>query len=255
MLFFLRKIRRKLMDSKKITSYLLYAIGEIVLVVIGILIAVSLNNWNNDLKDENTRTKYLVALEEEFLENKERLQLVRNINQRNIKAARSLSALMGEGKDIVSIDSLYQLVIGVIGFEAQYNPSTGVIDDIISSGKLELFGNDSLRYLLASWGSELSKIHFQEKEEVNTFRLNISNELLTQMSLKNATRSYQNNFFNIPESKLKTDDYQILQSVLIENLVVAFTTASEFLEMRYLSLDKKLNIIVEKIIQERQANH
>lgn len=53
MLFLLRKIRRKLMDNKKITSYLLYAIGEIILVVIGILIAVSLNNWNSEKKEKN----------------------------------------------------------------------------------------------------------------------------------------------------------------------------------------------------------
>ena len=46
MLFFLRKIRKKLMQKNKLTTYLLYAVGEIVLVVIGILIAVSINNWN-----------------------------------------------------------------------------------------------------------------------------------------------------------------------------------------------------------------
>ena len=46
MLLLLRKVRKKLMKENKVTTYLLYAIGEIVLVVIGILIAVSLNNWN-----------------------------------------------------------------------------------------------------------------------------------------------------------------------------------------------------------------
>lgn len=46
MLFLLRKIRRKLMQKNKITTYLLYAIGEIILVVIGIMIAVYLNNLN-----------------------------------------------------------------------------------------------------------------------------------------------------------------------------------------------------------------
>ncbi len=46
MLFLLRKIRRKLMEKNKFTTYLLYAIGEVFLVVIGILIAVSINNWN-----------------------------------------------------------------------------------------------------------------------------------------------------------------------------------------------------------------
>jgi hypothetical protein len=47
-------------------KYLLYAIGEIILVVIGILIALSINNWNEDRKNENTKNKYLLALSSEI---------------------------------------------------------------------------------------------------------------------------------------------------------------------------------------------
>lgn len=48
MLFLLRKIRRKLMEKNKVTTYLLYAIGEIILVVAGILIAFSIDSWNQE---------------------------------------------------------------------------------------------------------------------------------------------------------------------------------------------------------------
>jgi len=46
MIKFFRKIRQQLLAENKFTKYLIYAIGEIVLVVIGILIALSINNWN-----------------------------------------------------------------------------------------------------------------------------------------------------------------------------------------------------------------
>ena len=46
MLKFFRKIRQKLLTDNKFSKYLIYALGEIVLVVIGILIALSINNWN-----------------------------------------------------------------------------------------------------------------------------------------------------------------------------------------------------------------
>ncbi|MDC6350070.1 DUF6090 family protein [Zeaxanthinibacter sp. PT1] len=47
---FFRKIRRKLLSENKFSKYLIYAFGEIILVVIGILIALSINNWNEDRK-------------------------------------------------------------------------------------------------------------------------------------------------------------------------------------------------------------
>ena len=46
MIKFFRKIRQKLLSENKFSKYLIYAIGEIILVVIGILIALSINNWN-----------------------------------------------------------------------------------------------------------------------------------------------------------------------------------------------------------------
>ena len=47
-----KKIRKKLLSKNKFSSYLIYAIGEIVLVVIGILIALQINNWNEYKKKE-----------------------------------------------------------------------------------------------------------------------------------------------------------------------------------------------------------
>ena len=68
MLFLLRKIRRKLLSQNKITSYLLYAIGEIILVVIGILIAVNLNNWNNQRAVDQRAQNLLRQIKEEALQ-------------------------------------------------------------------------------------------------------------------------------------------------------------------------------------------
>jgi len=51
MITFFRRIRQKLIDSGSVTKYLLYAIGEILLVVIGILIALQVNNWNEERKE------------------------------------------------------------------------------------------------------------------------------------------------------------------------------------------------------------
>jgi len=64
MIKFFRKIRQKLLSENKFSKYLIYAIGEIVLVVIGILIALQINNWNEDKKGKVELNQYLSSLKE-----------------------------------------------------------------------------------------------------------------------------------------------------------------------------------------------
>ncbi len=57
-----RRIRHKLILDNKKTQYLKYALGEIVLVVIGILIAIQINNWNQSIKDNDSLNEYLTKI-------------------------------------------------------------------------------------------------------------------------------------------------------------------------------------------------
>ncbi len=58
MLRFFRQLRNRLLTDNKISKYLLYAIGEIVLVVIGILIALQINAWNEDVKNRKAEGEF-----------------------------------------------------------------------------------------------------------------------------------------------------------------------------------------------------
>ena len=69
MIKFFRKIRYDLMETGKTTKYLKYAIGEIILVVIGILIALSINNWNEERKDRIREQSILKNLQIDFKSN------------------------------------------------------------------------------------------------------------------------------------------------------------------------------------------
>jgi hypothetical protein len=66
MIGFFRKIRKKLADDNKPLKYIRYAVGEIVLVVIGILIALQINNWNEERKQNKIINTYLYNLEEDI---------------------------------------------------------------------------------------------------------------------------------------------------------------------------------------------
>ena len=76
MIQFFRKIRQQLLQEHRISKYLLYAIGEIILVVIGILIALQINNWNEDRIKSNKETIVLANIHKEFKENKKQLDSI-----------------------------------------------------------------------------------------------------------------------------------------------------------------------------------
>ena len=94
MIKFFRTIRQQLLSENKFRKYLLYAIGEIVLVVIGILIALSINNWNEDQKKDISNTKFLKNLSYEIeLDKTVFTEKINNYEQINESLIAALSVL------------------------------------------------------------------------------------------------------------------------------------------------------------------
>ena len=93
MLKFFRKIRQNLLSEGKTAKYLKYALGEIVLVVIGILIALSINNWNEDRKDTNrekaTLYKFLQDLKSDSTYFQVNLGKIRSIDSLHLELYRT----------------------------------------------------------------------------------------------------------------------------------------------------------------------
>lgn len=69
MIKFFRKIRQRLLTKNKFSKYVFYAIGEIVLVVIGILIALQVNNWNQSRLEKEKQLIYLENLKDDISNN------------------------------------------------------------------------------------------------------------------------------------------------------------------------------------------
>ncbi len=86
MIKFFRKIRQDLLSEGKTGKYLKYAIGEIVLVVIGILIALSINNWNENQKLDNIKQTYYHQLEKDLDSE------IKNLNSRIIELDESIGS-------------------------------------------------------------------------------------------------------------------------------------------------------------------
>ena len=91
MLGFLRRIRRSLIEKGHLRKYLVYAIGEILLVVIGILLALQVNNWNEDRKSSKEIQEVLSALKSNTNSNIQQLQ---QVNRGDLEVINSIKLIM-----------------------------------------------------------------------------------------------------------------------------------------------------------------
>ena len=66
MLRFFRRIRKTMISENKVVKYLLYASGEVMLIVIGIMIAISISNWNQNRQDEAKIAEIMKLVQQEL---------------------------------------------------------------------------------------------------------------------------------------------------------------------------------------------
>lgn len=221
MIKFFRKIRQKLLSENKLSKYLIYAIGEIILVVIGILIALQINNANNYKEHRKLEQKYLLSLQSEFKDNLVKVNNEIQENQERIDAVSEMLPLFDKSiSDTVSNEVISKLFSTIFATSLNYEPSTGVLNDIISSGNLNLFRNQQLREHLASFGSSMEFYKLQE---------NIANDVKTDLqklyykkgSVRNIMKSFGHRFEYKSISE-NINDRELFNSLEFENYILDY---------------------------------
>jgi hypothetical protein len=158
MIKFFRKIRQNLLSEGKTGKYFKYAIGEILLVVIGILIALSLNNWNENTKNKLTESEYYCKLLADFELDRQNIAVLYEESKHKIEISkRLLLELNNKNKDKSYLLNNYLQGLRTNAFVA----SKVAMTDIVSSGKLNLLTNDSLKNDLLRYYGELDKLLYQ----------------------------------------------------------------------------------------------
>ena len=139
------------MEKNKTGKYLKYAIGEILLVIIGILIAVSINGWNEERKLKIEEQAILKDLKQEMETNLEALEIVIEEHQKSFEAAKEMRALIGNRDAFNKMpDSTYASIFRKMNNNYTYDPRNGILNSIISSGQVNIISNKELKYLMAS---------------------------------------------------------------------------------------------------------
>jgi len=243
MINFLRRVRRNLMTENKLNLYVVYAIGEVVLVVVGILVALQIDNWNENQRIRNIEQQYLLALKEEFEYNKAELASVMNLNKEYTDYALKISDYAGPGNPGITEKEFETLAMNSFASEVHYNPNQGVLDEIISSGKLGMFSNDELKFALSSWSAVLDRALWQERTH-ETLRVQIVEMTRVQGNIRSMTYELGEPY-GIKPSKFERRSLQLLNSEEYDNRVVAFILTGRILnESHYAKVEEEIDRIL-----------
>ena len=152
-----RKLRRRLLAEHKFTRYLLYAIGEIVLVVIGILIALQINNWNQGRLNAAKEDAYLENLERDLQNQLSSIDLQLEYEQKYITLG---TVILDDyyATDVIALDSTLSANLSILTGRKTFVRTDPTFEDMLSTGNIGLLRNNGLRNALIEYYQELERI-------------------------------------------------------------------------------------------------
>jgi len=251
MIKFFRQIRQQLLMENRTGKYLKYAIGEIVLVVIGILIALSINNWNDERKLRQKEIKYLSDLKMETVSNANILKTVIENNRENLESAKEIAAIIASENQIIE-ESEFSLMNQIAFMQGvQYNPKDAIINEIISTGSLKDIHNDKIKEFVSSWYSNMSTVVHQEGE-ISKYRQKCTDIIVEKGSLK---RMFDDTdlsmYLDLKKGYQAKGNLSLLSSTKYENNLLLFIATSSLLNsIQYESLLKELETVIDIINKE-----
>lgn len=162
MLHFFRLIRKKLLEEDNVRKYFFYALGEIFLVVIGILIALNINNWNEEQNKVQEEVVILKSIKEEFQENLSTLEVSIERAERRRGNCLSILNYTTQEKPVISKAKSDSLIFGGLTTHVTVELSDAYLQDLLSTGKIHYIQNNQLKKLLIKWEKDVIEIREDE---------------------------------------------------------------------------------------------
>lgn len=255
MIGFFRRIRKKLADENRFIRYSRYAIGEIVLVMVGILLALQVNNWNEYRKDRIQEQEVLEQLKEEYEINLK--QLESKIRMRNIviESSKKLLSYIDSPETANNDSILYNLSRG--GLRPTFDP---IKNDLVSSNKLSLIQNNKLRKLLSQWESNYHQVNEEEwfwRDYAISIRMPFISENKLSRKLYYITNKINKKLYLIEESNyeknlyddtnMEIDYHEILLNPKLESIASTAIFACTDANLQSFALKKNIVEILELI--------
>tara|TARA_R110002049_G_scaffold239565_1_gene412867 strand:+ start:1445 stop:2152 length:708 start_codon:yes stop_codon:yes gene_type:complete len=179
MLKFFRRIRHDLMEQNKTGKYIKYAIGEIILVVIGILIALQINTWQQHKKDKALEQRYLKNLVQELKKDSLALHINSQKLKRQADTKNPLLDMLREGKETDSLNLFFNLQWRPI---YAYTPLKSTYEEMTNSSHLNIIQSDEIRSAIVKMYNS-----YEDLEKDEDFLLEYFKNLVNELSKKVAS--------------------------------------------------------------------
>lgn len=237
MLQFFRKVRRELIDKGNLRRYLIYAIGEILLVMIGILLAIQVNNWNNEQIENAAGKKFYENFKRQISDDLQVIDEV--ITYNNIYRNQFNYAIkIIEENDQSKMDTLGYIAMKLTKYSDFDRPSN-IYESVVNSGEIRFIENEEIIERIQIL--EESYIYFNRMEDIHyDLIMSIVPELITLMkysdrSVEQPGKLYNYIFQNIlitaADVMSEKDEVYLRAKGQIENLMILID--NELGEERY----------------------
>ena len=148
---FFSSIRQKLVDGGHLGKYITYALGEILLIVIGILIALKINDWNNEIENTEKQNYYLSEIKDSLNDDLNSIATTREFNVNKRVILNNILKLFD--KDLSNQQRLTIFTAEADPFSRYsiFIPGMTVFNNMIRSESISIIDNDQLRGMLTDY--------------------------------------------------------------------------------------------------------
>lgn len=253
MIKFFRRIRQRLLSENKVSKYLVYAVGEIVLVVIGILIALQVSNWNERAKIEESKEEHLLILQQNLKEDLEQLEVLATTMNAHVNYADSA---MRQIRTEIPMDRMLKKYLTLLIREYEFRPNRNAIETLTQYNEIPYLGEDlqtaimDYYALIESAGEResISNEHIQLRYEPY-----IMEDYPIVFQRDNPWETFQELYKNDPRPTQPIDEQQFLQDRTLEGLLFSRYYQATQLSDFYMQLkDSAVNLIelIDKSLTE-----
>lgn len=246
------------MNENKISKYLLYAVSEILLVVIGIYIAIQFNNWNEGRKDRKVEYQYFYNLKNDLNADLEGLDNMIELSKTKVSAAQDIK----QNSDLMRVGSLYEFNQDLqdLTFVNEFRPNDNTYEEMKSSGHFSTLNNDELKLKLMNLKktySDIAASHEHIRNDYDVFLEDLMHHIdlgkyydLSKSDIPNLKLTYDSAYIESHKGIMESEVRDLYKNKVFLNNIYLLEINYTFISDIFKNTKTQINEIINVLNQE-----